>query len=97
MYQNAGTYIDLASETANILFEEMTAANRRALSYVSSLFEIAKTPQPTDPQSFLREGLERAESVMTLTLKEVETSIKSGAGVVEKLLAQSKKLQQVGS
>jgi hypothetical protein len=95
MYDKAGSFIDVASETAALLVEEMTAANHRALSYFSSLTDIFRTTQGTEPDATVPAMAKRIEAVMALNAKELETSLRTGAEVVEKLLAQSKKLQQV--
>jgi hypothetical protein len=97
MYDKANAYLDLASETATILMDEMTAANRRALAYFNALFDIAKSATSTEPENAISGGMERVSAVISLNMKELETSLRSGAEVVEKLVAQSKKLQQAGS
>jgi hypothetical protein len=94
MYDKASSFIDVASETAGMLVEEMTAANRRALTYFSSLTEIFRSAPAAETEAMVPAAAKRLEAVMALNAKELETSLRTGAEVVEKLLAQSKKLQQ---
>ncbi len=95
MYDKANSFIDVASETAGMLVEEMTAANRRALTYISSLTDIFRSAPDAEPAATVPAVTKRIEALMALNAKELETSLRTGADVVEKLLAQSKKLQQV--
>jgi len=91
VYQTSSSYFDLAQETATIIADEIAAANARTLNYVKGLWEIAARTHGETP---LRAAYERAEAVVSLTAHELETTLRSNLEVTEKLLAQSKKLQQ---
>jgi hypothetical protein len=93
VYESTTTYFDVAHETASIIADEIAAANSRTLNYVKGLWNIAGMPQSESP---LRTAFERAEAVVDLTARSIEESLRSNLEVTEKLLEQSKKLQQHG-
>lgn len=96
MAQTPTTYPDLAKETMTLIADEIGASNRRTVEYVKSLWELARPGDRGNAGETVRDGFARAESAVSLTVREVEASMNSGIELAEKLLAQSKKLQQQG-
>jgi ElaB/YqjD/DUF883 family membrane-anchored ribosome-binding protein len=96
MVQTPATYAEIAKETMNLLVDEIGASNRRTVEYVKSLWELARPTERTNPSEAVRDGFQRAESAVSLTVRELETSVNSGIEFAEKLLGQSKKLQAQG-
>lgn len=93
MYQPSANYLEVVQETATMIADELSAANSRTLGYVKGLWEIAGRNTGDSP---LRSAFERAEAVVALTAKELETSLRNSLEITEKLLAQGKKLQTTG-
>lgn len=91
---SATNYAELASETTNMVVEAMASANERALNYAKSVWEIVSRPIVAGPQEpTVREGFDRADAIVSLTVKELETSVRKGAEFAEKMLAHNAKLQ----
>jgi ElaB/YqjD/DUF883 family membrane-anchored ribosome-binding protein len=94
MVQSPATYAEIAKETMNLIVDEIGASNRRNVEFVKSLWELARPSERTNASETVRDGFQRAESAVSLTVRELETSLNSGIELAEKLLGQSKKLQQ---
>jgi ElaB/YqjD/DUF883 family membrane-anchored ribosome-binding protein len=91
MYESTSTYLGLVQETATLVVDEMAAANQRTMNYLKSVLQIAGRAESESP---LRSAYERAEAFVSLTARELETSLRSNLEVTEKLMEQGKKLQQ---
>jgi hypothetical protein len=91
MYESTSSYFSLIQETATMVVDEIAAANQRSLHFVKSLWQIAGRSESESP---IRSAYERAEAVVSLTARELETSLRSNLEMTEKLMEQSKKLQQ---
>ena len=89
------TYADLAGETTTLIVEAIKSSNERSLRYVKSVWDVIAQPiESTDNGSApVRGGVERLDKVVSLTVSELETSVRKNAELAEKLIAQGQKLQ----
>ncbi len=88
------TYVELTTETAHLIIDEVVSVNKRGLGYVKSVWGIVAKPLPTSGTEAVNKGFERADALISLTLSELETSITEGAEFAEKLIAQGTKIQE---
>jgi len=88
------SYADITSETSKIVVDAIASSNERALNYAKSLWEIVSRPLASDQQYNVRDGFERADQIVTMTVKELEASIKKSAEFAEKIIGQGTKLQE---
>jgi hypothetical protein len=82
---------ELAAETTSIVIDAIASSNERALNYAKSVWDIAAA-RPAE--SDVRGGFERIDKIVTLTVKELETSIKRSVDFSESMISQATKLQQ---
>ena len=91
----AANYAELATEATNMVVEAISSANERTLNYAKSIWEIVSRPIPAgQQQQNVRDGFERADQIVSLTVKELEHSLRKSTEFAEKMLAQNAKLQR---
>lgn len=89
------SYAELATETYNVFVESFAAANRRALDYMKSVFEITTRPYAsTALETAVRENFDRASQLMSLTVSELQTSGQMASELGGKLAAHGSKFQE---
>jgi hypothetical protein len=88
------SYIDLSSQAYKLLLETAAASQKRALDYAKSLYEIAARPNPAGgPEAGIREGFERANQIVALTVNELQVAGQRNAEFAEKIIAHAAKAQ----
>ncbi len=96
MPQDTSEYAQLSSEAYNLFAENMTAANDRALDYWKSVWQISSRPYASSEiQTGIRENVDRANQIVSLTVDELTTSGRELAQFTEKLVAHSAKVQKL--
>jgi len=89
------SYAELATETYNVFVETFATANRRALDYLKSVFEITTRPYAsTALETAVRENFDRASQLMSLTVSELQTSGQMASELSGKLAAHGSKFQE---
>ncbi|MGH7706792.1 MAG: hypothetical protein ACREM6_02510 [Vulcanimicrobiaceae bacterium] len=89
------SYLDIAGGTYALWIDAFAAANGRALSYVKALTEITtRPPSASTVETGLRDGFERANQIVNLTVGELQTTGRANSELAERVIAQSTKLQE---
>ena len=88
------SYVELSGQAYGLLVDYYAAANQRALDYAKSLYEIVSRPYASSAvETTVREGFDRANQVVTLTVNELQTRGQKQAELTEKLVAHAAKWQ----
>jgi len=91
----AAAYAELSNEAYSVSVSALVSANRRLLHYWRSVWEIESRPlNSTSPESSVREGLERANAVLKLTVDELQAQRQESAKFTEQLSAQATKVKE---
>ncbi|MFY9779207.1 MAG: hypothetical protein WAJ85_01695 [Candidatus Baltobacteraceae bacterium] len=91
----AATYAELSSEAYSASVSALVSANRRLLHYWRSVWEIESRPYASvSPESSVREGLERANQVLKLTVDELQAQRQESAKFTEQLSSQASKVKE---
>jgi hypothetical protein len=89
------TYAELSNETYSASVNALVSANRRLLQYWKSVWEIESRPLASiSPESSVREGLERADAVLKLTVQELHAQREESAKFTELLSSQAAKVKE---
>jgi hypothetical protein len=92
--QTAG-YVELSSQTYNLFVDAFATANKRALEYTKSVWEIVSRPYAsTAVETAVRENFDRANQIVSLTIAEMQTNGQQAAEFNEKLVAHGAKVQE---
>jgi hypothetical protein len=88
------SYVDLSRQTYTLFVDAMATANQRYLGYVKSLYEIMSRPYASNAaESTVREGFDRANQIVDLTVNELQASAQKNTELAEKFAAHGAKLQ----
>ena len=88
------SYVELSSQTYGMFVDYFASANQRALDYMKSMYEIVSKPYAaTTPEAGVREGFDRANQVVNLTVGEMQTAGQKRAEFAEKFVAHTAKWQ----
>jgi BMFP domain-containing protein YqiC len=92
--ETTSSYIELAGQASNLVSEAMATANKRALDYWKSVWEISSRPYAsTAIESSVRENFDRANQILALTVSEMQTSAQKTSELTERLASHTAKLQ----
>jgi len=95
MKETTSSYAELATETYNVVVESFATANRRALDYMKSVFEITTRPYASTAfETAVRENFDRASQLMSLTVSELQSSGQMASELGGKLAAHGSKFQE---
>jgi hypothetical protein len=87
--------VNLTSETNKIILDAIATNNRRSVAYAKGVWGIVSRPYPgKDLKVNVGETFERVESVVDLTLGELETTSKSSIELAEAVMAQAAKARE---
>ena len=87
--------MNLATETNKIIIDAIAANNRRQVAYAKSVWGVIATPLPgNDLSANVSETIERAETVVDLTLSDLETTSTSAMELAERIAAQAAKARE---
>jgi hypothetical protein len=93
--ETTSSYADLTTQTYNVLVEAFAAANRRALDYAKSVYEITTRPYASSAvETAVRENFDRANQLMSLTVSELQSSGQMASELSSKLIAHGTKFQE---
>jgi hypothetical protein len=88
------SYVDLSLQAYSFLVDAFGAASLRRLGYVKSLYEVVARPYPsTALEQAVRENFDRANTLLSLSIAEAQTSIQKSAEFSEKWIEHASKLQ----
>lgn len=88
------SYVELSSQAYGLVVDAYASANQRALGYVKSLYEITARPYASSAlETNVREGFDRANQIVELTVGELQTAGQKNAELAETLVAQAAKWQ----
>ncbi|GAC1430452.1 MAG: hypothetical protein NVS3B16_09550 [Vulcanimicrobiaceae bacterium] len=91
----ATSYVELSSQTYSLFVDAFASANKRALDYAKSVFEITSRPYAsTAIETTVRENFDRANQVVSLTINELQTNGQKSAEFGEKLVSHGAKVQE---
>jgi hypothetical protein len=100
-YENQDTeqmtkgYAELNAEAYAIAIDAFASANRRALDFFKSMFEIVSRPYTsTAVESTVRENLDRANQVVSLTVSEMQAAAAHNGELLEKTAKFAAKWQE---
>ncbi len=89
------SYVELSSQTYSLFVEAFSAANKRALEYTKSVWEITSRPYAsTAVETTVRENFDRANQLVSLTINELHTKGQKSAEFGEKLASHGAKIQE---
>ena len=96
MYKSTtASYTELTSQTYNMIVEAYAAANKSALDYGKSLWEVASRPYATSAiEASIQENFDRANKIVSLTVAELQSNGQKAAAFTEQLASQAAKLQE---
>jgi hypothetical protein len=97
MEEQTQSYVELSSQTYGLVVDAYAAANQRALGYAKSLYEIVSRPYSGALENGVREGFERANQIVELTVGEFQTAGQKNAELAEKVAAHAAKWQDTWS
>jgi hypothetical protein len=97
MEQNTKTYVELSGETYSLAVDAFASANQRALGYAKSVYEIMSRQLPSNAENALRDGFDRANQIVDLTVGELQVAGQKNAEIAEKLVANATKWQETWS
>ena len=88
------SYVDLSTQAYTLFVDAFASANKRALDYAKSLYEIASRPYAsTAIETAARENFDRSNQIIALTVDHMQTSGQKSSEFAQKLLAQGAKVQ----
>jgi hypothetical protein len=88
-------YVELSSHTYSLFVEAYAAANKRALDYSKSVWEIASRPYSTAAlEAAVQDNFDRISKLVSLTVAEMQNNGQKAAEFAEKFAAQSAKFQE---
>jgi len=89
------SYVELGSQTYSLFVDAYASANKRALDYAKSVWEISTRPYAsTTIEAAVRENFERTSEIVSLGITELQTSGQKSAELAEKFVAQAAKMQE---
>jgi len=93
--ETTSSYVELASQTYSMIVDAYASANQRSLDFAKSIWEISSRPYDTSAfEGTVREGFDRANKIVDLSIVQLQTNGRKSAELAEKLIAQSAKLQE---
>lgn len=88
-------YAELNAEAYALAIDAFASSNRRALDYFKSMFEIVSRPyNSTAVEAAVRENLDRANQVVSLTVSELQAAAQHNSELLEKTAKFAAKLQE---
>lgn len=88
------SYVELSSQAYGLVVDAVASSNQRTLAYMKSLYEIVSRPYTQSAvETSVREGFDRANQIVELTVSELQTSGQKNAELAETLAAQTAKWQ----
>ena len=88
------SYVELSSQAYGLAVDAITSANQRLLDYWRSVWDITSRPYAsTGVEAVVREGFDRANKVLSLTIEELQAQEKKSAELIEKVAAQGSTVQ----
>jgi hypothetical protein len=88
------SYVELSSQTYGLMIDAYATANQQWLGYAKSLYEIMSRPYASSaPEASVREGFDRANQIVELTVNQLQASAQQKAELAEKLVSHSAKWQ----
>lgn len=94
MEQNTKSYVELSGQTYSLAVDAFASANQRALGYAKSVYEILVRQYPGNAEGAVREGFERANQIVDLTVGELQVTGQKNAEIAEKMAAHAAKWQE---
>lgn len=89
------SYVELSSQTYTLFVDAFAAANKRALDFTKSVWEISSRPYAsTAIETAVRENFDRANQLVSLTINELQTNGQKSAEFGEKLVSHGAKVQE---
>jgi uncharacterized protein YnzC (UPF0291/DUF896 family) len=89
------SYVELGSQTYSLFIDAYASANKRALDYAKSVWEISTRPYAsTTIEAAVRENFERTSEIVSLAINELQTSGQKSAELAEQFVAQAAKMQE---
>jgi hypothetical protein len=95
MSDQTKSYVELASSTYNLFVDAVASANQRALRYGKSVYEILARPYPiTLGEGAYRDGFDRANQLVELTVRELQAAGQSAAEFGRDVIGQTARWQE---
>jgi hypothetical protein len=89
------SYVDLSSQSYSLFVDAYASANKRALDYSKSFWEIASRPYSTAAiEAAVQDNFDRANKLVSLTIAEMQTNGQKAAEFAEQFAAYAAKLQE---
>lgn len=89
------SYVELSSQTYTLFLDAMASANKRALDYTKSLWEISSRPYAsTAVETTVRENFDRANQIVSLTINELQVNGQKSAEFGGKVANHGAKVQE---
>lgn len=89
------SYFELSTQSYTLLVDALAAANKRALDYTKSVWEITSRPYAsTAVETTVRENFDRVNQIVALTVSELQANGQATAELGQKFAAHGAKVQQ---
>jgi len=89
------SYVELLNHTYSLTVEAYASANKRALEYAKSLWEVASKPYSTSVlEAAIADNFDRANQLVSLTVAELEANGQRTAEFAEQIATQFAKFQE---
>lgn len=88
-------YVELTSRSYSMFVEAYASANKRALDYSKSMWEIASRPYSAAAiETAVADLFDRTDKLVTLTIAELQTNGQKAAEFAERFVAHAAKFQE---